>query len=426
MPSDTVAGGAVIAPAPKPRIRDLLASPRMLVLLALGAASGFPNQVTESALQAWLKDVHVSNTQIGILSYVALPYLLKFIWAPLLDRYPLPLLGRRRGWILIAQMMIAGTIAVLAFQDPAVSLTAVAICAVAIVFFSATQDIVIDAYRADLAAPSERGLAAAAATLGYRAMAWIAVAIALLIAAYFGWRPAMLTLAALMLGFAFATVRSPEPDYRSRPPATLRESIVEPLRALAGSRGALSLLALVMIFKLGDAFALKLFTPFMMDIGFTKTEIALAVKAVFTTSALVGTALAGVWMVRLGLLSSMLLFGVMQAVSNLAYFGLAMTGKSFPLMFAAVAVENLTHAMGNVAIVALMLSLCDVRFSAFQYAILSVLSQLPRYGLGYPAGWVADHAGWPTYYVLSFVLGIPGLVIVWLLRGRIRAIDVQH
>jgi MFS transporter, PAT family, beta-lactamase induction signal transducer AmpG len=116
----------------------------------------------------------------------------------------------------------------------------------------------------------------------------------------------------------------------------------------------------------------------------------------------------------------------MQAVSNLAYFGLAMTGKSFPLMIAAVAVENLTHAMGNVAIVALMLSLCDVRFSAFQYAILSVLSQLPRYGLGWPAGWVADHAGWPTYYVLSFLLGIPGLVIVWLLRGRIRAIDVQH
>jgi PAT family beta-lactamase induction signal transducer AmpG len=424
-PAEAVSAAPPTA-APKPSIREVLTRPRMLILVALGAASGFPNQVTESALQAWLKDLHISNTEIGMLSYVALPYLLKFLWAPLLDRFPLPMFGRRRGWILATQLLLAVTIALLAFQNPADSLLAVSVCATAIVFFSASQDIVIDAYRADLAEPAERGLAAASANLGYRAASWIAFAIALVVADRFGWPPALLVVAGVMATFTIATIRAPEPVYRTPPPRTLRESVVEPLRELAGSRGALSLLGLVMIFKLGDAFAVKLFTPFLMDIGFSKTEIGLVAKAVFTSSAIVGAVLGGIWMVRLGLLSSMLVFGMMQAVSNLAYYVLAVTGKSYAVMIAAVAIENLTHAMGNVAMVALIMALCDVRFSAFQYALLSVLSQLPRYGLGGPAGWVADHGGWPVYYVVSFLLGIPGLVTVWLLRDRIRALDVPH
>jgi PAT family beta-lactamase induction signal transducer AmpG len=412
--------------AVKPRIRDVLRSPKMLVILVFGAASGFPNQVTESALQAWLKDFHVSNTQIGLLTYVSLPYLLKFLWAPLLDRYPLPLLGRRRGWILVTQALLAATMVLLAFQSPANSLFGIGLCALAIVFFSASQDIVIDAYRADVALPAERSLAVTAATLGYRFAAWIAAGIAILVADHFGWQVAILLIAALMAAFAIATVRAPEPDYRAPPPSSLRESIVEPLRELLGIKGALSMLALVMLFKLGDAFALKLFTPFMMDVGFSKSEIAVVIKFVFTASAIGGSILGGLWMVRLGLLSSMLLFGVLQAVSNLAYYVLAVAGKNQALMIAAVIVENATHAMGNVAVVALMMALCDMRFSAFQYALLSVLSQIPRYGLGWPAGWVADHLGWPSYYVISFGLGMPGLAIVWLLRDRIRALDVRH
>lgn len=425
MSAPVEAGTGPQAP-PRPRIRDVITRPRMLILVALGAASGFPNQVTESALQAWLKDLHVSNTDIGLLTYVSLPYLLKFLWAPLLDRFPLPLLGRRRGWILATQLALAAAIAVMAFQDPAQSLVGITVCATAIVFFSASQDIVIDAYRTDLADPAERGLAAASANLGYRAASWIAFAIALVVADRFGWPPALLVVAGVMAAFAIATMRAPEPVYANPPPRSLRESVIEPLRELTGSRGALALLGLVMIFKLGDAFAVKLFTPFLMDIGFSKTEIGLVAKAVFTTSSLAGAVIGGIWMVRLGLFSSMLLFGVLQAVSNLAYYVLAVTGKSMTLMIAAVAIENVTHAMGNVAVVALIMAICDVRFSAFQYALLSVLAQLPRYGLGGPAGWVADHGGWPIYYVVSFLLGIPGLVTVWVLRERIRALDIRH
>src|SRR5688500_12296714 len=164
----------------------------MLAIMVLGAASGFPNQVTESTLQAWLKDVGESNTTIGLMSYVALPYLLKFLWAPLVDRYPLPFLGRRRGWILAMQLALAVAISLFALQNPAISLLPVAICATAIVFFSATQDIAFDAYRTDVSKPHERGLAAAANNLGYRTAAWLASAFALVIADYIGWRPALL------------------------------------------------------------------------------------------------------------------------------------------------------------------------------------------------------------------------------------------
>jgi MFS transporter, PAT family, beta-lactamase induction signal transducer AmpG len=414
---------AAAAATDKPRLRQVLASPKMVAILVLGASSGFPNQLTESALQAWLKDSGATNTTVGILSYVALPYLFKFLWAPFIDRFPLPLLGRRRGWVLVMQAALAATIAMFALQDPAVSLTPVAVCAVAIVFFSATQDIAFDAYRTDIAQPSERGLAAAANNLGYRSSAWLASAFALVVADFFGWRPALLILGGVMAVFCIATVLAPEPHYSHQPPRTLRESLVTPLGELLGTPSAVAFIALILLFKIGDAFALRLFTPFMMDVGFSKTEIALVLKALFTTSAIVGAVLGGIFMVKLGLLRSMLIFGVLQAASNLLYYALALTGKNYPLMVAAVSIDNLAGAMGNIASVALIMALCDVRFSAFQYALLSALALTPRYLLGGPAGWIADHAGWDMYYVISVLLALPGLLLVWLMRERVHALD---
>ena len=323
----------------------------MLAILVLGAASGFPNQITESALQAWLKDSGASNTTIGVMSYVALPYLLKFLWAPLVDRYPLPWLGRRRGWILAMQVALAATIALFALQDPRLTLEPVAICALAIVMFSATQDIAIDAWRADVSLPSERGLAAAATNFGYRMAAWLAFAVALIVADYLGWRLGFLILAVVMLAFSIATARAPEPQ-RARTPHSLRESVLVPLRELLGSPSAAALISVVLLFKVGDAFANKLFTPFMMEVGFSKTEIALIVKALFTASTLVGSVLGGVLMVRLGLLRSMLIFGVLQALTNLLYCALALAGKSYPIMVVAVVLEHIAGAMGGIGLVA--------------------------------------------------------------------------
>ncbi|TLY98510.1 MAG: AmpG family muropeptide MFS transporter [Gammaproteobacteria bacterium] len=406
----------------EPRLREVLASPKMLAILFLGAASGFPNQITESALQAWLKDAGVSLTTIGVMSYVALPYLLKFLWAPLIDRYPLPWLGRRRGWILAMQVALALTIALFALQNPAVALTPISACAVAIVFFSATQDIAYDAWRTDVSLPSERGLAAAATNLGYRSAAWLASAVALVVADHFGWRPAFLILAVVMLLFCGATVVAPT-THNTYQPRSLRESVVAPLKELLGTPNAVTLIAVVLLFKIGDAFANKLFTPFMMDVGFSKTEIALIVKGLFTASSLAGSVLGGVLMVRMGLLRSMLAFGVLQAVSNLLYCALAVAGRNYPIMAAAVVIEHVAGAMGGIALVALIMALCDARYSAFQYALLSALALLPRYSLGYPAGWVADHGGWYGYFVVSFALAFPGLIMVWLNRRELDALD---
>jgi MFS transporter, PAT family, beta-lactamase induction signal transducer AmpG len=411
--------------AAPPRLRDVLASPKMLAILVLGAASGFPNQITESALQAWLKDAGSSNATIGVMTYVGLPYLFKFLWAPLVDRYPLPFLGRRRGWILTMQVALAATIALFALQNPRVTLLPITVCAVAIAFFSATQDIAFDAWRTDVSLPSERGLAAASVNLGYRSAAWIASAVALIVADQFGWRPAFLLLGIVMLLFGVATVRAPS-SHNTYRPRSLRESVVEPLRELLGVPSAAALIAVVLLFKVGDAFANKLFTPFMMDVGFSKTEIALIVKSLFTVSALLGSVLGGVLMVRLGLLRSMLIFGVLQALTNLLYCALALAGKSYPLMVLAVVLEHIAGAMGGIALVALIMALCDVRYSAFQYALLSVLALLPRYALGGPAGWVADHEGWYAYYVVSFALAFPGLIAVWLMRRQITALDERR
>ncbi|HEY8510002.1 MAG TPA: MFS transporter [Steroidobacteraceae bacterium] len=410
------------APA-KPRLRDVLSSPKMLVIMFLGAASGFPNQITESVLQLWLKDFGVTNTAIGILSYVAIPYLIKFLWAPLLDRYPLPFLGRRRGWILATQLASAAAIAVLAFQNPSETLMLIALCAIVIVFFSASQDIVIDAYKVDVAAPHERGMTAASANLGYRASAWIAVAFAAILADTVGWQLALIALAITMAAFAIVTVLAPEPADVAVPPRTLAESVIVPLRELFGTPGTATLVALVVLFKVGDAFALKLFTPFMKDVGFGNTEIAVVVKSVFTTTAILGSIVGGIWMVKLGLLRSMLLFGALQALSNLLYYLVAIVGKNYPLAVSAVAIDNFAGAMGNIASVALIMALCNKRFGAFQYALVSAFAMLPRYLLGGPAGWLADHGGWDVYYVVSFFLGLPGLALVWLLRERVKALD---
>jgi PAT family beta-lactamase induction signal transducer AmpG len=271
--------------------------------------------------------------------------------------------------------------------------------------------------------PTERGLAAAANNLGYRTSAWLASAFALIVADYFGWKPAFLILAVVMAAFCFATLLAPEPHYEHQPPRTLTESFVVPLRELLGTPSAMAFIALVILFKVGDAFALRLFTPFMMDVGFSKTEIALVLKALFTASAIIGAILGGLAMVRLGLLKSMLIFGAMQAASNFLYYALALTGKNYLLMIVAVTVDNIAGAMGNIASVALIMALCDTRYSAFQYALLSAFALTPRYLLGGPAGWLADQAGWPMYYIISVLLAMPGLLLVWFMREKITQLD---
>jgi MFS transporter, PAT family, beta-lactamase induction signal transducer AmpG len=413
--------------AEKPRILDVLRQPRMLAILLLGGASGLPNPLSESTMQAWLTDLGISNTRIGLLMYVALPYLLKPLWAPLLDRYSPPWLGRRRGWILTFQLLLTAAIASLAVFSNANQISMIALVLLAVVFLSASQDVVIDAYRTDVARPAERGLAAAATNLGYRALSYGSLSVALIVADQFGWRAAFLTLAGAMALMTIATLYAPEPDdQRGAHLPSLADSVLVPLRELFGVPGMVVLVLLIICYKIGDAFALKFFTAFMLNTGFTKTEIGLVVKAVLTTGSMVGAVLGGIWMIKLGLRRAMLLFAVVQALTNLGYLLLATVGKSYAVMVGAVALDALASGMGNIASVALMMALCDRRFSAFQYALLSMIALLPRYVLGGPAGWLADHGGWIAYYWTSFALALPGILLVWVMRRRIDSLDAQQ
>jgi PAT family beta-lactamase induction signal transducer AmpG len=410
----------------KPRIREVLTQPRMLAILLLGAASGLPNPLSEATMQAWLVDMGITNTKIGLLTYVALPYLLKPLWAPLLDRYALPWFGRRRGWIVFIQLLLALAIGSLAAFGGAHQLTAIALVLLVVVFLSASQDVVIDAYRTDLARPSERGMAAAAANLGYRALSYGSLSVALIVADNVSWRAAFLTVAVGMALMTLATLWAPEPDDpRGKVLPSLTDSVLIPLRELFGTPGMAALVVLIIFYKIGDAFALKFFTVFMLNVGFTKTEIGIVVKAVLTTGSIVGALIGGIWMIKLGLRRAMLLFAVVQALTNLGYLLLASVGKSYVVMVGAVALDALASGMGNIASVALMMALCDKRFSAFQYALLSVIALLPRYTLGYPAGYLSEHAGWAAYYWTSFALALPGIALVWFMRRRIESLDVQ-
>ncbi|MBX3694500.1 MAG: MFS transporter [Steroidobacteraceae bacterium] len=411
--------------APRPRLREVLREPRMVAVLGLGLASGLPYNLTDSTLQAWLKDFGVSNTQIGLLTLVGLPYAWKFLWAPFIDRYRLPFLGRRRGWIFVLQLALAAVIAASAFYSPGNALAVVATLAFVTGLLSATQDIVINAYTADIALPHERGLAAMSTSVGYRAAAWFSFSIALIVAQYAGWKAAYLLLAATMVALAVGTLFAPEPAQRAAPPDTLRVSIVEPLRQLLTGPGALALIVLLVVYKVGDAFSLRLFTPFLMDLGFSKAEIGVVTKTTMAVATIGGTVLGGVWMIRLGLYRALLWFGAFQAVSNLTYMLLAVAGKQHLLMIFAIAIDNFAGGMGSVALTAFVLALCDQRFSAFQYALLSAIAVIPRTYLGVPAGFLADRAGWPTFYLVSFIAAIPGIVLVWWLRRDVRALDAR-
>lgn len=419
-----VLSGETPLPAAKPRIRDVVTQPRMLAILLLGAVSGLPNPLSESILQAWFTDLGYTNTKIGLLMYVAMPYLLKPLWAPLLDRFNPPFLGRRRGWIFLFQMLMAAALGVMATFGAATPLSAIAAVLLLVVFLSASQDIVIDAYRTDVARPAERGVASAASNLGYRATSWGALAVSLIVADYFGWRAAFMVLALTTAAFMLATWWSPEPeDPRGTKLPTFAESVTIPLRELFGVPGMLALVVLIICYKIGDAFAVKFFTAFLLSVGFTKTEVGLVVKAVLVTGSIVGAVAGGLWMVKLGLRRAMFLFAIVQAMTNLGYLLLIQFGKNYFVMVGAVALDALASGMGNIASVALIMALCDKRFSAFQYALLSVMALLPRYTLGGPAGYIADNAGWGAYYWTSFGLAIPGILLVWLMRARIDSLD---
>jgi PAT family beta-lactamase induction signal transducer AmpG len=412
--------------AAKPTLLQALSDKRMAAVLLMSFASGLPFNLTGFTVQAWLASEGLDIKTIGIFTLVSLPYFFKFMWAPLLDRYLPPVLGRRRGWILIYQICLAVAIAFMGFCSPTRELYLLGALAVLVAFLSASQDIVIDAYRVDAIPVSERGLAAAAQSFGYRSAAMLAGAVLVLIAAHLGWRLAFLMVACLMAATTMGTLWAPEPQNPGLPPRTLADAVWQPLRALFSQKGAWGFVLLVLLYKIGDAFALSLYSAFMIKgMGFSLDELSIAGKVNMTVSSMIGVAFGGWVYMRWGTFKSLLVFGIGQALTNLLYVWLALSGKKIWLLVLATSLDTGVGGMGLAAFTAYLVSLCSANFSATQYALLSAIASLPRISMGSIAGFVVARIGWANFFVVTFLTAMPGLLLLVFLRKPMNALAAR-
>ncbi len=401
-------------------LMQTLANRRIGIMLPLGFASGLPLALTAGTLQAWLAVVGFDLKTIGIFTLVGLPYALKFLWAPLMDRLVPPWLGRRRGWMLMMQLGVALGLAAMAVTGPGDRPEILGVVALVVAFFSASLDIVFDAYRTDLLLRPERGFGAAVWVNGYRCALLLASAGALLLADHIGWQNTYLLLAGLMATGVVTIFVSPELSEPSVPPASLAEAVGGPLQELFARPGVLGLLALIIFYKIGDAVAASLQTAFLIGgMGFSLSEVGY-VKGLGLVATLIGALAGGVAMAKLGMVRSLLLFGVLQAVSNLGFMWLAWMGKSYAALTTSILVENVTGGMGTAAFVALIMSLCDHRYTATQFALFSSLEALGRVFSGRPSADLVEMVGWAQFFFWSFLFALPGIWLVWALRARLH------
>ena len=403
---------------------EVFRSPRIAAILVLGFSSGLPLALTGSTLQGWLTVSDVDIQTIAWFSWIGVPYLLKFLWAPVMDRFVPPFLGRRRGWMALTQVALIGGIAAMTLAPPAEAILLLGILALWVAFASASQDIVIDAYRTDVLRAHERGMGAAVGVFGYRIAMLASGGLALILADQVGWRAAYLFMAALMAVGLVTSMLAPEPETTAVPPHSLVDAVALPLADLFSRRGAFALLALVMLYKFGDALAGTLTTAFLIrGVGFTPTDVGLVNKFLGLAALLAGALAGGVVLAKMSLYRALLAFGVLQAVSNLSFAWLAWAGKSYPLLVFAVAFENLASGMGTAAFVAFAMALCNSSFSATQYALLSALASLGRVLFGPATGALVAWMGWADFFVLTFAAALPGLWLVWRMREQIDAVE---
>ncbi len=394
---------------------------RMLAILCMGFSSGLPYALTGSTLSIWLRTEGVSLTDIGLFSLVGLAYILKFLWSPVLDRVALPLLtprlGRRRSWALFIQVMLALAILGLGFTNPRAAREWVAILAVLVAFFSASQDIVIDAYRVELLATDEQGAGAAATQVGYR-IGIIASTAGTLYLSVLGWGAAYGAMAASMLVGFVTVLMTREPPEAPRPRGDwFRASVIEPFLDFTRHRGWLVILVFVVLFKLGDAIAISMAGPLYVTLGFSNAEIASITKVFGMAAAMAGVSLGGLLVARAGVMRALLIGGVLQMLSILLYIVQYRAGHDPVVLAVTIAAENVTGGIGSAAFVAYLSGLCNLAFTATQYALLSALASVARIVLASSGGWMADQFGWTEFFLIAIAACLPALgLLLWLAR----------
>lgn len=393
----------------------IFGQPKMAVLLFLGFSSGLPFYLTSKTLQAWMTTAKVDLATIGFFSLVTLPYSLKFVWAPVMDRYVPPFLGRRRGWVFITQVLLLLAIAAMSLHDPRTGLKMLAINAIAIAFFSASQDISLDAYRTDVLETREMGAGAAVFVMGYRIAMITTGALAFFLADRMSWNTVYVLISLLMIVGIITTFIAPEPVLNDAPPKTLGEAVVLPFADFfrrVGIMRALLVLLFIVLYKYSDSLAGSMTTPFLLQTGFTQTEVGAVFLGVGVIATIVGVIVAGATIGKFGINRSLWMFVVFQGLSNLTYYGLSLSGKSHSFMVAAVITENFGLGLVTGAMTAYLMIMCNKRFTATQFALLSSLMAASRDILVAPAGKIVEAAGWPSFFLITVAMALPPLLLL--------------
>jgi len=397
-------------------LHEALLNRRILICVFTGFSSGLPLWLLVNLLPAWLRTEGVDLKTIGFFTLVQLPYTWKFLWSPLVDRYALPLLGRRRGWMLVTQLLLLGAIPLLGALDPTTDVWRVVGLSAAVAFFSASQDIVLDAFRREILPEPELGLGTSIHVNAYRVASLVPGALALILADHLPWSTVFGITALFMLPGIAMTLLVSEPALVHGRPTTLREAVVEPFHeflARNGVRAALLVLAFIFLYKLGDSMATALATPFYLDMGFSKTDIGVIAKNAGLWTSLLGGLLGGLWMVRIGINRALWVFGAVQVVAILGFAWLAYVHRPDRVLLAVViAFEALGVGLGTVAFTAYIARATDPRYTATQFALFTSLAVVPRALVNASTGWIVERLGWLDFFLLCTVLALPGMALL--------------
>jgi MFS transporter, PAT family, beta-lactamase induction signal transducer AmpG len=403
------------SPGAKSSPLRIFGQPKMAVLVLLGFSSGLPFYLTSKTLQAWMTTAKVDLATIGFFSLVTLPYSLKFVWAPVMDRYVPPFLGRRRGWVLITQLALLVAIGAMSLHDPQRGLRMLAVNAIAIAFFSASQDISLDAYRTDVLQDREMGAGAAVFVLGYRIAMITTGALAFFLADRMPWQTVYLILASLILIGVATTFFAPEPVLNDAPPKSLAEAVVLPFADFfqrAGMLRALVVLLFIVVYKYSDSLAGSMTTPFLLQAGFSQSEVGAVFLGAGVIATILGVLAGGAIIGKFGINRSLWIFVVFQGLSNLTYYVLSLAEKNHTLMVTAVVVENFGLGLVTAGMTAFLMAMCNKRFTATQFALLSSLMAASRDILVAPAGKIAEGLGWPSFFLITVAMAIPPLLLL--------------
>ncbi len=411
-------------------------SRKMLTCVMLGFTSGLPLFMLYNLLSAWLKAEQVDLKSIGLFALVGFPYTWKFVWSPLMDRFHFPLLGRRRGWMFVTQLALLAAIGSLGFYSPRDELSVIVALAGLVAFLSASQDIVIDAYRRELLEEHEQGSGTALFVNAYKLSTLVPGSLSLILSDFMSWQMVFGITGLFMLPGMLTTLLIAEPKIYGVPPRTLREAVVEPFREFihrSGWKHALLILAFIFLYKLGDSMATALATPFYMDLGFSRTQIGLVAKNAGLWASLAGGILGAVWLEKTGVNRGLWIFGVLQAVAILGFALLAYVGvdaigvadaaaatvaasaAATPhtlLLGVVIGLEAFAVGLGTAAFTGYIATTTDQRYTATQFALFTSLAAVPRTFFNAITGFIVAQTGWFTFFLICFALALPGMLLL--------------